>query len=144
MYASQRIVFWVRVAVLLGSGCYEDTLSAWTLTDVGGGFLASPAMAGVNLYVASGVTVDVYDLTDPARPVLVDRTRNAPTPAPIRGTAVVGDTLYVAWSQGGDVLGGVSIFSLANPAHPIRVAELDGYPADELIASDSYVYLVGG
>jgi hypothetical protein len=134
----------VRATMLLISICAASALHAWTLTDLGGGSLSPPAMRGDYLYVATGVTVNVYDLADPSRPVLVDRTRYAPTPLPIRGTAVVDDTLYVAWSQGGDALGGVSIYSLADPAHPTWVAELDGYPADDLIASDSYVYLIGG
>jgi hypothetical protein len=106
--------------------------------------LSPPAMSGSHLYIGSGVTIDVFDIADPSNPVLVDRMRDAPTPKPIRGIVVVGDTIYVAWGEGGDVLGGVSIYSIADPAHPVWVAELDGYPGDSVITSDSYVYLVSG
>lgn len=139
----KRLIVWVRLTIVLAL-FMSSAVHAWALSDLGGGVLSPPAMSGSNLYVATGLTVNVYDVADPTHPIIVDCTRNAPTPAPIHGIAIVADTLYVAWSQGGGVLGGVSIYSLADPAHPAWIGELDGYPADALIAFDSYVYLVGG
>jgi hypothetical protein len=144
VHESRPFALWARLIVALASLLSVSVAHAWGLSDLGGGVLSPPAMSGSHLYIGTGLTVDVYDLGDPTQPVLVDRTRNAPTPAPIRGIAVVADTLYVAWSQGASALGGVSLYSLADPAHPAWIGELDGYPGEALIAFGAYVYLVGG
>jgi hypothetical protein len=144
MERPKRIAFSIHVTAALVAICAAQGVHAWALADLGGGVLSPPAISGTNLYVATGVTINVFDVADPSRPVLVDRTREAPTPLPIRGMAIVADTLYVAWSQGAGTLGGASIYSLADTSHPRWVAELDGYPADGLIAAASYVYLVSG
>lgn len=70
--------------------------------------------------------VRVYDIRDPAQPLLVrsikaaDYNLNAIAP---HNPVVVGNLLYVAWYQAG-----VQIFSIIDPTNPIRVGQYDTYP----------------
>ena len=146
MGRSNRIARWniLTFAAVAISFCGQIANATWTLSDVGGGPLSPPATSGSYLYVGTGVTIDVFDLSDPSNPVLLDRLRNASTAAPIRGIVVVGDTIYAVWGVGTDVLGGVSIYSIADPRHPVFMAELDGYASDSMTTADGYVYLGSG
>ncbi|HEY6943292.1 hypothetical protein, partial [Dokdonella sp.] len=114
--------------------------------DAGGGALASPATYGDYLYVGTGATVNVWDMTDPSQPAYVGRTGAAPAPGPISALAVVGDHLYAAWSSMG-TSAGITIYSLADPAHPVGAAEYDDYVVSDffgpvgLVASGSHLYL---
>lgn len=70
--------------------------------------------------------VRVYDITDPASPVLmnsigmVELGLNAVTP---HNPVVYGNFLYVAWYQAG-----LQVFNISNRANPVRVGQYDTYP----------------
>ncbi len=76
--------------------------------------------------------VRVYDITNPAVPVLVNSLTmqglglNAVTP---HNPVVVGNLLYVAWYQAG-----IQVFDISTPTEPKKVAEYDTYP-DEFAPS---------
>ena len=128
---------------LLAGAAHADTLS---LSDVGGGAVSPPVAHDGYLYVGTGVTLSTWNMTDPSAPVYAGRTNDAPAPAPISALAMVGDYLYATWSSPEDT-GGIIVYSLADPAHPVAVAEIDDYIASDfkrpsgLAASGNYVYL---
>jgi len=108
--------------LLLAGSAAAQTLRQ---VDVGGGSVTAPATHGDYLYVGTGQTLTTWNLGDPAQPALVGR--NAPNGhGPIGGIAVVGDYLYATWYSTLDD-GGITVFSLADPAHPQVVAEVDDY-----------------
>lgn len=141
---------WLRTVVSLwfGVSILAGAAGAQTLqqVDAGGGALSSPAVHGNYLYVGTGATVNVWDMSDPAQPAYVGRTGASPAPGPISSLAVVGDYLYAAWSSMG-TSAGITIYSLADPAHPVGAAEYDDYVASEffgpvgLVASGGNLYL---
>ena len=96
--------------------------------DVGGGKLSTPVAHGDYLYVGTGVTINTWDMADPAQPVYAGRSSSTPTTGPIDALAVVGDYLYAAWSTP-EGLGGITIYSLADPAQPTVAGEYDDYVA---------------
>ncbi|HEX7768843.1 MAG TPA: PQQ-binding-like beta-propeller repeat protein [Dokdonella sp.] len=114
--------------------------------DAGGGALSPPAAHGDYLYVGTGATVTTWDFGLPGQPAVVDRSSDAPSAGVIRALATVGDHLYAAWNNPSGE-GGITVYSLADPAHPEPVAEIDDYVASEykrpngLAASGSYVYV---
>jgi hypothetical protein len=67
----------------------------------------------------------VYDITNPAQPVLVNSLKmadlglNAVTP---HNPVVYGNKLYVSWYQAG-----VQVFDISNPAEPKRIGQYDTY-----------------
>lgn len=138
MFESGKAKF--ALAVLLLSGA--STASDLTLTNLGGGRLSAPVSRGAYLYAAMGVTINVWDFSTPAAPLLASRTTAQSAPGPICGLVIVGDYLYACWK---DInwTGGISIYSLSDPSRPTRVAEIDGYPADFIAAAGNYVYLAG-
>jgi hypothetical protein len=115
-------------------------------SDVGGGALSAPVARGNYLYVGTGVTLTAWDMSDPAQPVVASRTSQAPAPGPVRALALVGPYLYAAWNNPSDD-GGITIYSLADPAHPLAVGEVDDYVAADfkrpagLAVSGNYVYV---
>ena len=133
---------WVGLSMLAGSA----TAQALHLSDVGGGALSAPAAHGQYLYVGSGTTIGVWDMADPAHPAWVGRTSAAPTAGPIDSLITLGDYLYAGWSSMG-VAGGITIYSLADPAHPVVAAEYDDFVVSDyhgpigLAAAGSTVYL---
>jgi hypothetical protein len=94
--------------------------------DAGGGALSAPLAQGNYLYVGTGVTLTTWDMTDPSQPVIANRTSSAPSPGPVRALALVGGYLYAAWNTTLDT-GGITIYSISDPAHPVVVAEVDDY-----------------
>lgn len=70
--------------------------------------------------------VRVYDITDPATPLLVNSLTmqglelNAVTP---HNPVVKGNYLYVAWYQAG-----IQVFDISTPSKPAKVGEYDTYP----------------
>ena len=64
----------------------------------------------------------------------------------MRALTLVGDYLYAAWNTPSDT-GGITVYSLADPAHPVAVAEIDDYVDSDskrpsgLAAFGDYVYL---
>src|ERR1700742_1127752 len=97
-----------------------------TLTDAGGGAVSTPVVQGSYLYVASGATVNTWNVSDPAHPVYIGRSGSTPAPGTITGLTAVGGSIYAGWSNP-DGSAGISILSLADPAHPAKTAEFDDY-----------------
>ncbi len=122
------------------------TAATLTLADVGGGALSPPVTQGNYLYVGTGATLTTWNMSDPTHPVIASRTSGSPAPGPVRALALVGGYLYAAWNSPSDT-GGITIYSLTDPAHPRAVAEIDDYIASDykrpvgLAASGRYVYL---
>ena len=114
--------------------------------DAGGGALSAPAVHGDHLYVGTGATLTTWDMSVPGAPVVASRTGDAPAPGPIRALAIVGDYLYAVWNTPSDT-GGITVYSLADPARPAPVAEIDDYidspykRPEALATRDGYVYL---
>jgi hypothetical protein len=108
----------------------------------GGGRLSKPAVHGDYAYVATGVTINTWDLSDLQHPVLASRTTDAQTRAPICGLAIASDHLYVCWSDGYDA-GGLSIFSLSDASHPVYAGESDELIGTEIVGGAGHVYLAG-
>jgi len=134
-------------SLLLGLLLHAGSGHAANLTrvDAGGGALSPPVARGDYLYVGTGATVSVWNLSDPAHPVAAGSTRTAPAPGQVTALAIVGDHLYAAWSTPYGT-GGITIYGLADPAAPAAAGEFDGYasgflrPAG-LAASGNYVYV---
>lgn len=133
---------------LLGGLLAFAGASAQTLTpvDAGGGALSPPVAHDGYLYVGTGATLSVWNMADPANPVYEGRSASAPAQGPIRALTMVGDYLYAAWNTPLDT-GGLTIYSLTDPAHPAVVAEVDDYIASDfkrpsgLAAAGNYVYV---
>jgi len=121
--------------------------AAQTLTqvDAGGGALSPPVTQGDYLYIGTGATVSVWNMADPSQPVYEGRTNQAPSAGPVSGVAVVGGYLYASWYTTLDD-GGITIYSLDDPAHPLAVAEFDYIDAElkrpnALAVSGTHVYV---
>jgi hypothetical protein len=87
-----------------------------------GGQLTDLVVSGQLAYVATGRVVAVWDFSDPSAPVQVGAT-DEPATALISGLALHGDHLYASWQAGNDQ-GGVTIYSLADPAQPVLVNDI--------------------
>jgi hypothetical protein len=96
--------------------------SSWTSED--GNYLYS-AREVTNSNGPSPGDIRVYNITDPAEPMLVNRITmtdlglNAVTP---HNPVVMGNKLYVSWYQAG-----LQVFDLTDPAVPKRVGQYDTY-----------------
>jgi hypothetical protein len=71
--------------------------------------------------------IRVYDIREPATPLLVKRIRTktdlglvAITP---HNPVVVGNLLYVSWYEAG-----LQVFDITNPADPVRIANMIPFP----------------
>jgi hypothetical protein len=117
-----------------------------TLSNAGGGAVSTPVVQGNYLYVATGATVNTWNVSDPAHPVYVGRTASSPARGAITGLAAVGGSLYAGWNNP-DAESGISILSLADPAHPAKTAEFDDYTDSDfrgrlaLTSSGNRVYI---
>jgi len=120
--------------------------AALPLTQVAGGAVLDPVVAGDLVYVPSGRIVSTWDYADPAAPRLLASTGDAPANGLIRGLTRWGDYLYASW-QAGDDSGGVAVYSLRDPRRPALVNQFDDYatPAFKalwtLAAANGYLYL---
>jgi hypothetical protein len=117
-----------------------------TPVDAGGGALSAPVARDGYLYVGTGATLSVWNMADPAHPVYAGRSGATPAPGPIRALTMVGDYLYAAWNTPSDT-GGLIVYALNDPAHPVAVATIDDYIDSDfkrpsgLAASGQYVYV---
>lgn len=147
MQGSKTVGFMLRMFVVAGffsAGLAQgQTLQR---VDAGGGSVSPPVANGNYLYAGTGATLSTWDMSDPVHPVYAGRSSAAPERGPIGGVAVVGGYLYVSWYTTADD-GGITVFSLADPAHPQAVAELDDYIASNfkrpqaLVAAGNHVYV---
>jgi hypothetical protein len=128
---------------VLVSAVYAQTVER---VDIGGGVISSPVVRGEYLYVGTGATVSVWNMSNPSIPVYAGRTNQSPTHGPVSAVAIVGEYLYAAWHSL-DGTGGITIYSLADPERPSVVGEFDDYVSSEfkspegLATSGSYVYV---
>ena len=96
--------------------------SSWTSED--GNYLYS-AREETDSNGPSPGDIRVYDITNPAQPLLVKKISmsnlgiNAVTP---HNPVVMGNKLYVSWYQAG-----VQVFDISNPASPMKIGEYDTY-----------------
>ena len=115
------------------------------LTRVLGGALVDPVVDGAWVYVATGRIVSTWSHALPAAPLLVDA-GTAPARGAIHGLTRWGDYLYASW-QAGDDSGGVAVYSLTDPAHPVLVNEFDDYTESSfkqtwtIAAANGYLYV---
>jgi hypothetical protein len=136
------ICFLLGLLVLAGTG-HAATL---TRADVGGGSLSPPVAHNGYLYVGTGVTLSTWDMADPTQPAFAGRTSGSPATGPIRALAMVGDYLYAVWNSP-EMTGGLIVYSLADPAHPQVVAEIEDYIEADfkrpsgLAVSANYLYI---
>ena len=93
-----------------------------SLSRVVGGQLTDLVLSGQLAYVATGRVVAVWDFSDPSAPVQVGAV-DEPASALISGLALHGTHLYASWQAGNDQ-GGVTIYSLADPAQPAHVNDI--------------------
>ena len=97
--------------------------SSWSSEN--GNYLYS-AREVTNSNGASPGDIRVYDITDPANPLLVKRVSmndlglNAVTP---HNPVVMGNKLYVSWYQAG-----LQVFDISNPIDPKRIGQYDTFP----------------
>ncbi|MET0225832.1 MAG: PQQ-binding-like beta-propeller repeat protein, partial [Dokdonella sp.] len=141
---------WLRIAGLLSLSVFALAGAAGAQSlqrvDAGGGAIAPPVTQGDHLYVGTGSTVSVWNMADPTQPVYAGRTNQAPAAGVIGGVAVVNGYLYVAWYTPAET-GGITIYSLDDPAHPTAVAEFDDYVESDykrplaLATSGNYVFV---
>jgi hypothetical protein len=115
-----------QAPVLLGSVAIglNANHSAWTSED--GNYLYSAREIGDSAAANPG-DIRVYDVTNPAAALLVDRVSmsdlgiTAVTP---HNPVVMGNKLYVAWYQAG-----TQVFDISQPRDPVRVGQYDTWPA---------------
>ncbi|MEO7433703.1 MAG: hypothetical protein ABIR62_17185 [Dokdonella sp.] len=141
-------VFRAACSLCLGLLTMLGAAHAQTLqrVDVGGGKLSPPVAQGDYLYVGTGATVSVWNMADPTEPVFAGRTSATPTSGPISALAIVGGYLYAGWSAP-DGTGGITLYSLADPAHPVGAGEFDDWVVADykgpigLAVSGNYLYI---
>lgn len=109
---------------------------------VRGGVVSPPVAYGNFVCAASGISFEVWNIADTAHPAKVPFAQDAHAAGPIFGLAIVGDFLYVGWSDDARTTGGFDIYSLADPAHPLRAGEADAQHADRLLTNGAYLYAV--
>src|SRR5262245_50701961 len=81
----------------LGQAAFAQTSTLQRVNAVGG-VLSIPAVHGNYMYVGTGVTITVWDMSDPTSPVLAGRTNRTPELGSITGLTMVGDYLYAGWN----------------------------------------------
>ncbi|MGH8172921.1 MAG: LVIVD repeat-containing protein, partial [Rhodanobacteraceae bacterium] len=136
----QRVSRWAFVPLLL-LALGRVLASPLIPANAGGGKFSTPAVKGGFAYVATGVTINTWNLSDPASPLLVSRTTQNPTRGAICGLAIVEGHLYACWSN--TYSGGISIFSIADPAHPVEAGEFDDYVASSFTSGNGHLYIAG-
>ncbi len=115
------------------------------LTQVAGGALLDPILAGDLVYIPSGRIVSTWDYSNPAAPRQLASTGDTPANGLIRGLTRWGDYLYASW-QAGDDSGGVAVYSLRDPRRPVLANQFSDYAPDykslwTLAAANGHLYL---
>lgn len=110
----------------------------------GGAIATDPVVAGQYVYIATGRTLTTWDYGDPAAPVPLGGTE--PAGGLLNSLTRHGDHLYASW-RGGEGSAGVAVYSIADPARPVLVAENDDYIEDDqkkafgVVAANDHLYL---
>src|SRR3982751_5967978 len=110
------LLVWVLVPLTAGAHSFGEPR-------VRGGIAAPPVAYGNFVYAPSGISFEIWDLSDATHPAKIPYELTERTPGPIFALAIVGADLYAAWSNGAETSAGFEIYSLADPAHPVRVGE---------------------
>src|SRR5262249_31972282 len=116
------VILTLLAGLLAGAAFGQATLKR---TDAMGGAVSSPVVSGNYMYIGTGVTITVWNMSDPTNPVLASRTGRHPEKGPIKGMAVIGKYLYAGWNSGSN--GGITIYSLYDPANPRPVRRFNNY-----------------
>lgn len=111
---------------------------------VRGGVAAPPVAYGDFVYAPSGISFEIWDLSDAAHPAKVPYELTERAPGPIFALAIVHEYLYAAWSNATATSAGFEIYSLADPAHPVHVGEAETTPSGKLLADGDYLYEIDG
>ncbi|HKE49694.1 MAG TPA: hypothetical protein VKB52_16630 [Rhodanobacteraceae bacterium] len=109
-----------------------------------GGLVSTPVAFGDFVYVASGVSIAIWNIADAAHPARIPFEPDERPPGPIFGLVTVGQFLYVGWANDARTDAGFQIYSLGDPAHPTRVGDAETQHADALLANGNYLYEVDG
>ena len=119
---------------LAGAQCinYSRTLKwvGWASTEYS---TSSVAGDGHYAYVVDGLSLLVFDLTDPAHPNLVASQATAPYS---RDLVIQGSLAYLATGESG-----LTIFDISNPLAPTPLGEVDTQRANALAVDGGYAYV---
>jgi hypothetical protein len=96
-----------------------------------GGQPAKPVQVGSYAYLATGAILTTYDYADPTAPLLRHRTDTQPTRGVINALAHSGDYLYASYDGALDKTSGLAVYSLADPARPRLLNQIEDYAGDE-------------
>lgn len=125
----------IPLALALGACCHAAaaapapaTAAPLSFKRALGGQLRDPVVFGDYVYVPGGRIVSTWSYADPAAPRWLASTGDQPAQGVISGLTRWGDYLYASWYSGADN-SGIAVYSLANPARPVRVSQFDDYPA---------------
>ncbi len=126
-----KIIYPALVVFLLITGCTKDGASA---TSAGaGGSLAEFAIVGNYLYAVDAHSLHIIDITDPGQPKdkgIVMAGFDIETIFPYK------DKLYLGSAEG------MYIFSIADPAHPVKESAIQHFRAcDPVVSNDSVSYV---
>lgn len=136
----------IAAAVALNARAVARGADPLPLTQVAGGNMLDPVVAGDLVYIPSGRIVTTWDYSDPAAPRRIAATGGTPTHGAIRGLTRWGSYLYASW-QAGDDTGGVAVYSLQDPRSPVLVNQFSDYTAPgfkslwTVAAANGYLFL---
>src|SRR3569623_3676415 len=91
-----------------------------------GGAPVDPVVAGGYVYLPTGPTLTVWNSAG-ATPLQVGDTGAQPLDGYIVAAVVRGNYLYASFDAYDDVTGGVAVYSLADPAHPQLLSQLQNF-----------------
>lgn len=110
----------------------------------GGGVLAEPLADGRYVQIATGRVLATWDYAKPTAPLRISTT--APADGVINSMTRHGDYLYASW-RGHDGTSGVATYSLADPAKPVLLGQVDDYVDSDhkvmigVVAANDHLYL---
>jgi hypothetical protein len=97
------------------------------------------AISGSYAYVADGEAgVSVVEITDPSNPRFIEEVDTAENAEDV---AVSGSYAYVLDAHDPVTAGGLSVFSIEDPAHPALVSTVGTQPAWDITIRGSYAYI---
>jgi hypothetical protein len=119
--------------------------SPLALSAVLGGHPKTPVVDGDRVYLPSGRVISTWNHVVTGQPEL-ESTTSAPAAGQIQALTRLGDHLYAGWSNAFDN-SGLAIYSLADPARPMLVNQIDDYsPASlkilrSVVAANGHLYV---
>ena len=110
----------------------------------GGAVLAEPMVDGRYVQISTGRVLATWDYAKPTAPLRMATTE--PVDGAINSMTRHGDYLYAGW-RGHDGTSGVAIFSVADPAKPVLLGQVDDYVDSDhkvmigVVAANDHLYL---